>query len=238
MSPGSMAATYRVIRSGGGECPREAALQVLEVRGALPRGGKVPEARREHPPGTFLEAPREWESEWRSARAGRVEVELIVGHAEQHARVGPEITELVHLVVPRPLAAEVRACGVRQVEHVGPERLCPRMPVEARAHEAAVRVPAVARVGGRVNGDHRERTRTDALDDLGALGGAPRRLADREQRERPRVADRGRVERAHVIDACRLETTQLGDLRDTHRGSVEDAMDAGGAVAVRRDLRD
>ena len=60
--------------------------------------------------------------------------------AEQHPRVRPQVTELVHLVVPAPRRAEVtrrRMVGVRDVDVDG---LRPGMPVEARPDQPAVDV--------------------------------------------------------------------------------------------------
>src|SRR3954471_22006945 len=111
MSPRSMAATYRAARSRDAERPFEPASEVAQVGRALPCRGEVAEARGEHPARPFLEAPRERIAERRPARARRVEVELLVGDPQQHARVGAEITELVHLVVPRPCIAEVCTRG-------------------------------------------------------------------------------------------------------------------------------
>ena len=73
---------------------------------------------------------------------GAVEIELAVADAQQHLRVGAQIAELVHLVVPLPLGAEVRARRMRRVEHVGDEGLRPRMTVEPGADELAVVGPA------------------------------------------------------------------------------------------------
>ena len=57
----------------------------------------------------FREAPREWVAELGRTRAARRQVELAVAHAQQDLRVGSQIAELVHLVVPLPRVAEVRA---------------------------------------------------------------------------------------------------------------------------------
>ena len=152
---------------------------------------------------------------------------------------GAQIAELVHLVVPRPLGAEVRARRMRRVEHVGHERLRPRMPVEPGADELAVVVPAVARIGRGVDRQHREAAGAHPFEDRGALLVAPRRLADREERERAGGAELGRTQRP------RTSSTRWGarpcssrDLRDADRGLVEHAVHPGRPVGVGRDLRD
>ena len=86
--------------------------------------------------------------------------------------------------------------------------------------------------------EHREVAGAYPVEDRGLLLRAPRRLADREERERPSVAQRGRVERADVVDPLRSEAVELGNLRDADRGLVEHAVHARGPVAVRRDLGD
>ena len=96
----------------------------------------MPEARREHPAFPFAEAPRDRIPEHRRPRSRRGEIELTVADAQQHLRVGAQVAELVHLVVPGPLGPEMRARGMRRVDHVGDEGLRPRVAVEARPDEA------------------------------------------------------------------------------------------------------
>ncbi len=90
--------------------------------------------------------------------------------------------------------------GCARVEHVGDERLRPRMTVEARADDLAVLGPAVARVGRGMDGAHGEPARAHLLDDGTLLVGAPRRLADREQRERAGGGDVVDGNVAYVVD--------------------------------------
>ena len=212
---------------------------MTEVRGRLPCIREVAEAGREHATLAFAEAPRERIAERRWTRAGRGEVELAVAHPQQHLRVGAQVAELVHLVVPRPLGAEMRARGVRWVEHVGGERLCPGVAVEASPDERAVGVPRVARVGCGVNRQHRQATVAQPLEDHGLLFGAPWRLADREERECASFthAQTSSIERTSV-DAFGREAVHLGDLRDADCSLIEYAVHTRGAVAIRRDLRD
>ena len=127
---------------------------------------------------------------------------------------------------------------MRRIAHVGDERLRPGVAVEAGADERAVLVPRVARVGRRVDRADRETPRVHVLEDRGALIGAPRRLADREERERARFVEIVEVERAHVVDATGCEPVHLGDLGDADRGLVEHTVHAGRPVAIRRDLGD
>jgi hypothetical protein len=112
------------------------------------------------------------------------------------------------------------------------------MTVEARADERAVFVPRVARVGGGVDREHRERTGAYTGDDRGLLLRAPRRFADGEERERAGVAERGRVDRAHVVDPLSGQTVQFGDLGDADGGLVEHPVHARRPITVRRDLGD
>ena len=85
---------------------------------------------------------------------------------------------------------------------------------------------------------HRERAGADSREDRRTLGLAPRRLADREQRERPRRSQRAGLDRSHVVDAHRREAVQLGNLRDADRGLVEHTVHAGRSVDVGRHLGD
>src|SRR5262249_5112021 len=112
-----------------GKGPPQPARQVPQVGRGFPRRREMTEARGEDPSPTCGETPGERIPEGRRPRAGRAEVELAVAHTQQDARVGPQIPELVHLVVPAPRAIEVGTRGMRRVEHVGGERLGPRMTV-------------------------------------------------------------------------------------------------------------
>ena len=128
---------------------------------------------------------------------------------------------------------------MRRVEHVGGERLRPRVAVEARADERAVLVPPVARVGRGVDREHRRacpRARASRIAPrCVALHGVSPIVNSASARASRSV---GRVERAHVVDPLRPQAVQLGDLRDADRGLVEHAVHARRTVGVRRDLGD
>src|SRR5207244_5912959 len=76
------------------ECPSEPAREMAEVRGRLPRGREMAEARREHAPAALAETPRERVPERGAASTGRREGELALAHAQQHLPVGSEGAEL------------------------------------------------------------------------------------------------------------------------------------------------
>src|SRR5258708_10208798 len=111
---------------------------MAEVRGRLPRGREVAEARREHAPAALSETPREGVPERWAASTGRREIELTLADAQQHPRVRSEVAELIHLVVPAPVGTEMRARRVRGIEHVRDEGLGPGMAVEPRADDLPV----------------------------------------------------------------------------------------------------
>ena len=93
---------------------------------------------------------------------------------------------------------------MRRVEHVGDERLRPRVAVEPRADERAVLVPAVARVGGGVDRTDREPAGADALEDrarCSALHGVSPIVNSASARASARSRRRASV--AHVVDALR-----------------------------------
>ena len=96
---------------------------------------------------------------------------------EQDPGVGPQVAELVHLVVPAPRRAQVgegRVVGLADLER---DVLGPRMAVEAGADQQAVLVPAVAAVGRGVDGQHAGAPGPDAVEQRGAL--RPRTTASR-----------------------------------------------------------
>ena len=129
---------------------------MAQVVDALAGPWEVAERGGEHPPRAFGETPREWEAEVGTLRSRDAQIELSVRHAQQHARVRPQVAELVDLVVPSPRRAKVPERGMVGLEHVERERLRPRMAVEPCADEAAVVIPPVTRVGGRMHRDHRQ----------------------------------------------------------------------------------
>src|SRR5689334_10440794 len=90
------------------EGPGQTPGKMLKIRGALPGARKVPQARREHASLALDEAPRKRKPEPWPLCAGDAQVELGLGDAQQHVRVGPQIAELVHLVAPSPRSTEVR----------------------------------------------------------------------------------------------------------------------------------
>ena len=85
---------------------------------------------------------------------------------------------------------------------------------------------------------YREATGADALHDRLLLLRAPRRLADREQRERTGLANRIDGQIPHILDRPGAQPVHLGDLPDTNCGLVEHAVHTRGPVAIRRDLGD
>ena len=166
------------------------------------------------------------------------EVELAFADTQQHLRVGPQVAELVDLVVPAPVGAEMRTRRMRGIEHVRDERLRPRVAVEARADDLSVLVPLVTRVGRGVDRADRHASGADAFHDRALLLRAPGRLADREQRECAGLLNGTDGELAHVLDPPGAQPVHLGDLFDAYRGLVEHSVHARGPVAIRRDLGD
>src|SRR5262249_47654163 len=160
--------------SAGG--PGQPAGEMPKVRRALPCAGEVTQAGGEHPTLTLAKAPREWKPEARPFRTGGAEVELRLGHSEQHVSIGSQVAELVHLVPPAPGRAEMRSRGMVGVDDVEVHLLRPGMAVEARAHQPAVVVPAVTGVGGRMDRHDRDPAGPHALEQRGALSRSPRCL--------------------------------------------------------------
>ncbi len=107
------------------------------------------------------------------------------------------------------------------------------MTVEASADDRAVLRPPVTGIGGGVDRAHGQTARAQPFDDRRPLLGVPRRLADGEERERPRGANVVDRYAAHVVDATAGEPVHLGDLVHADRGLVEHAVDARGTVGVR-----
>jgi len=68
----------------------------------------MPERGGEHAARALLHGPRDRVAELGPPRARHARVELLGRHPEQHAGVGPQVAELVHLVVPAPRRAEMR----------------------------------------------------------------------------------------------------------------------------------
>ncbi len=141
-----------------------------------------------------------------------VEVEFAVVDAEQDPGVGAQVAELVHLVVPAPGGAEVAQRRVVGLADLQGDVLRPRVAVEAGADQRAVVVPAVAAVGGRVDGEHPAAAGPHPVEERGPLGVVPRRLADREQGHDRRRRQVGGGEPADVVGGDEPEPGRLGQL--------------------------
>ena len=194
------------------------------------------EARREHPSAALAETPREGVPERRTTSAGRRQVELTLTNAQQNLRVRSQVAELVHLVVPPPVGTQMRARGVRGIEHVRDERLGPWVAVETRADDLSVLRPRIAGVGCGVDRADREATGAHTLHDRLLLLRAPRRLTDREERECTSLANRVDRELPYVFDPPGAQPVHLRDLTDSYRSLVEHAVHTRRPVAIRRDL--
>src|SRR5260370_11124966 len=87
-----------------------------------------------------------------------------------------------------------------------------RVAVEAPAEQAADGRPLVGRVGGRVQSHDSQRTAGRAPLDHIALALAPRRLADREEREQPRALQVLSADLLYPPGVAEPETAEPGDL--------------------------
>src|SRR5438477_1847053 len=151
------------------QSPRQAAREVSQVVDALARRRKMSERGGEHSTRLFGEAPRQRKPEVRTLRATRRQVEFVVGYAQQDARIGSQLAELVHLVVPAPRGTEMPHRRMVRLEHIEGERLRPRVPVEASPDELSVLAPAVTRIGGGVNRDDRDASGAHGIEQCGLL---------------------------------------------------------------------
>ena len=130
------------------ERPAETAREMAQVRRRLPRAREVTEARREHPPVALARSTTRAGSRTSAgARRARARSSSPSRTRSSTCASGRRSRNWYTSSCQLPLGAEMRARRMRRVEHVGDERLRPRMAVEAGADELAVLVPAVTRVG-------------------------------------------------------------------------------------------
>src|ERR1700693_5060646 len=121
------------VRLGAREQPSEAPGKMAEVCRRLPGSREVAERAVEAAGGALLHGPGEGKSAFGHPAAGRRQVDLVLGEAEQHTGVGSQRTEEVHLVVPLPAIAEVGSGGMVSVDDVDGEVLSPGVAVETGA---------------------------------------------------------------------------------------------------------
>ena len=91
--------------------PGQTTGKMAQEGNVLPSGREVPERGGDDPAPPLGEAPCEREAELRPGDPGAPEVELGLVHPQQHPGIGPQVAELVDLVVPPPVRAQVDSAG-------------------------------------------------------------------------------------------------------------------------------
>src|SRR6185437_8238151 len=123
--------------------PGEPSGQVTQVDRQLPGQREVAERGVEAAGRPVLDAPSQRKPAVGHPPAGRGQIHLVVGQAEQDPGVGPEVAEEIHLVVPGQRGTEMGRGGVRAVDHLDLEVLGPGVPVEAGTKDVCVLGPGV-----------------------------------------------------------------------------------------------